>query len=462
MTCFAKASTHVLLATALIDVEARTGSLICLRSLLDQGSQASFITESAVQLLGLKRHPIKTVISGLGGDPQASLACKFMVTMKIQSRHDPSFVISVKAYVMNKVTSLLPDRKIVVPMLPSLSCEVLADPSFGTPNKIDVLLGAEVYSQILLQGLIRGPPGYPLAQNTRFGWILSGEVEERGSQSETCHNVIVSLHSAHSNESELLRKFWELESDHYDVEKTYLTEEEQLCERLFTETTRRDESGRYVVRLPFRTPDPKCKYGDSKQIAQKRFLILEKRFLRDPEMKKEYVKVINEYLDLGHMEKVDDKDTTDAVYLPHHAVVRNDKLTTKVRVVFDASCPGTNGASLNQDLLVGPALQPELRQILMNWRQFPICLVADIVKMYRQVKVSETDVDFRRIIWRENPEDKLQHLILQLVLIHSILKGGRVTDIWIACDASLNSAQSLVCHVTLFRSEQTQYTYHSW
>ncbi|XP_045541437.1 uncharacterized protein LOC123722922 [Papilio machaon] len=129
-------------------------------------------------------------------------------------------------------------------------------------------------------------------------------------------------------------------------------------------------------------------------------------------MKKEYVKVIDEYLDLGHMEKVDDKETTDAVYLPHHAVVRNDKLTTKVRVVFDASCPGTNGASLNQDLLVGPALQPELRHILMNWRQFPICLGADIVKMYRQVKVSETDVDFQRIIWRENPEDELQHFRL--------------------------------------------------
>ncbi|XP_013178804.1 PREDICTED: uncharacterized protein LOC106125929, partial [Papilio xuthus] len=129
-------------------------------------------------------------------------------------------------------------------------------------------------------------------------------------------------------------------------------------------------------------------------------------------MKKDYVKVINEYLDLGHMEKVEDKERTDAVYLPHHAVVRNDKITTKVRVVFDASCTGTNGASLNQDLLVGPTLQPELRHILMNWRQFPICLVADIIKMYRQVKVSKTDVDFQRILWRENSEDELQHFRL--------------------------------------------------
>ncbi|XP_013146770.1 PREDICTED: uncharacterized protein LOC106109715 [Papilio polytes] len=180
----------------------------------------------------------------------------------------------------------------------------------------------------------------------------------------------------------LSRKFWELESDHYDVEKTFLTEEEQLCERLFAETTHREESRRYIVSLPFRTSDPKCKYGDSKQIAQKRFLILEKRFLRDPDMKKEYIKAINEYLDLGHEEKVETKEKADAVYLPHHAVVRNDKLTTKLRVVFDASCPGT------------------------------ICVVADIIKMYRQVKVSKRDGDFQRILWRENPEDQLQHFRL--------------------------------------------------
>lgn len=412
MSCFAKASSQVLLATALVDIESRTGAAVCLRSLLDQGSQASFVTESAVQLLGLKKSPIKTFVSGLGGDPQASLACKSMVSMKIQSRLDPSFVLPVKAYVMNKLTTLLPERKVVGQMLPSLPSVALADPFFETPNKIDLLLGAEVYSQILLQGLIRGPPGSPIAQNTTLGWILSGEVGRVSDKLETCHNVVVSMHSAHSSENELLKSFWELESEHYSDKQKHLTEEEQQCERLFSETTSRDESGRYVVKLPFRTSDPKCKNGDSQQIAHKRFLILEKRLLKNPELKTQYVEVIKEYLSLGHMEFVEDQNKSDAVYLPHHAVVRNDKTTSKVRVVFDASCPGKNGVSLNQEMLVGPTLQPELRHILLRWRCFPICLVADIIKMYRQVKVAEDNVDFQRLLWRENPDDDLQHLRL--------------------------------------------------
>ncbi|CAF4832955.1 unnamed protein product [Pieris macdunnoughi] len=49
-----------------------------------------------------------------------------------------------------------------------------------------------------------------------------------------------------------------------------------------------------------------------------------------------------------------------SVYLPHHAVIRNDKETTKIRVVFNASCKGCNGASINDELLTGPVLQDDL------------------------------------------------------------------------------------------------------
>jgi hypothetical protein len=47
-TCFANIQSQVLLATALVRVQSRSGSGITLRSLLDQGSQASFITESEI------------------------------------------------------------------------------------------------------------------------------------------------------------------------------------------------------------------------------------------------------------------------------------------------------------------------------------------------------------------------------------------------------------------------------
>ncbi|XP_038221291.1 uncharacterized protein LOC119839161, partial [Zerene cesonia] len=205
---------------------------------------------------------------------------------------------------------------------------------------------------------------------------------------------------------------WNRQHNSYKEEKK--TKEEIKCESIYTSTTRRDSSVRNIVNLLFQTDDPSCKYGNSKAIAIKQFNRLENRLLKNPKLKAEYASVIEEYKSLGHVKTVPshEEDCDDAVYLPHHAVIREDKDTTKVRVVFNASCPGRNGIALNDELMVGPSLQSDLRHIIMRWRQYPICLVADIIKMYRQVKISELHTDFQRFVWREDPDQRLQHLRL--------------------------------------------------
>ncbi|XP_052748654.1 uncharacterized protein LOC113522128 [Galleria mellonella] len=335
-----------------------------------------------------------------------------MVSVSLQSLHDPNFTFKVQAFVLSKLTSILPERQIIVELWSEFSNIKLADPSFHTPNKIDILLGANVYSQILLDGVIKGPPGVPIAQRTTLGWIISGPVNL--DETNNIQRPLISMHISHVSEDDLLRKFWELEAENNIDIKKHLSEEEKKCEEIFTNTTKRDSSGRYIVNLPFRSDDPSCKYGNSKTIATKRFLQLEKRLSMDPNLKIKYAEVISEYLELGHMEKVPitEQDDPEAVYLPHHAVVREDRTTTKVRVVFDASCPGTNGVSLNQDLLVGPTLQADLRHILIRWRRYPICIVSDIIKMYRQIKVEERHTNFQRLVWRDHPESELQHMRL--------------------------------------------------
>ncbi|XP_045493460.1 uncharacterized protein LOC123692730 [Colias croceus] len=415
--CFSRFSGQVLLATALVNARSHTGSLITLRCLIDQGSQASFLTEAAVQLLGLRKIPHKSSIIGLGSDHSSSVASKARVEIEIESRHC-NFKICVQAFVLNKLTSVLPERNAVVNLSPEVSKLVLADPFFATPNKIDMLLGADVYGQILLEGLIKNSPSELIAQNTQLGWILSGPIQSRSSSSTIWCN-----HIHQNDEYELMKKFWELESDQFASDKSLLTEEEIKCENIYSSTTRRDSSGRYIVHLPFRTDDPNCKYGNSKAIAIKQFNRLENRLLKNPKLKAEYAAVIEEYKRLGHVETVPshEEDLADAVYLPHHAVIREDKDTTKVRVVFNASCPGTNGITLNDELMVGPSLQPDLRHIIMRWRQYPICLVADIIKMYRQVKISELHTNFQRFVWREDPDQRLQHLRLLRVTFGTAL-----------------------------------------
>lgn len=91
-------------------------------------------------------------------------------------------------------------------------------------------------------------------------------------------------------------------------------------------------------------------------------------------------------------------NTHTSYYQPHHAVVKTDSITTKVRVVFDASSKSLNGKSLNDSLLIGPGLQDSLFTLFLRWRSYCIVLKADIEKMYRQVLVDPIHHPYQCVI----------------------------------------------------------------
>ncbi|KAL0822198.1 hypothetical protein ABMA28_004328 [Loxostege sticticalis] len=399
---FAKGNilTHnVLLATAVVKINSNNGVKYVIRALVDQGSQASFITEETVQLLGLKRTHVDGLVSGLG-DGQTKI--KYLVSFQVESRHNPNSKIQINAYVLKSLTTLLPSQSLHTPDWVDLEQLTLADPGYMKPGKIDLLLGAEVYSEVLLSGVIKSPQGSLIAQNTILGWILSGRI------SNESHGNVVNLHVR--VEDDLLKQFFEME-DEPDSIKKKLTESEKKCEDIYDATTVRNKEGRYVVDLPFKSDDPECQYGQSKDIAVRKLYSLEKRLSKNPKLYEDYRKVLHEYVELGHMAEVEssDIDNDKAVYLPHHAVVKEDRETTKVRVVFNASSKGINNVSLNDDLLTGPKLQQDLRHILMRWRRHEICIVSDLVKMYRQVLVNKDHANFQRILWRDHPNEPIKH-----------------------------------------------------
>lgn len=402
----------VLLATALVNAQSKNGSYQTVRALLDQGSQASFVTEAVVQLLKLKKMPVRGTISGVGG--AKTVQSNYVVHINLESKMEPHESIQVKAHVLRTITSALPGKQVEeVPWLESTGIH-LADPEYHTPNKIDILLGADIFCQILREGVRRHPSGLLVAQATSFGWIVSGIV---GSNQKEPSSTTIVMHGTFTDENEILKKFWEMETESAYEERKMLTEEEKLCEDFFEKTTLRDAEGRYVVRLPFRNKNPTCKEGNTKQIALKRLQTLEKRLAKNDILKEEYRKTFEGYLQLNYMELVsEDEKERDAVYLPYHEVIREDKDTTKVRIVMNASSKGTNGVSLNDDLMVGPTLQMDLRHIIMRWRKYPVVLVADIEKMYHQVRLDADDSNFQRILWRSSPEKEISEYKLVRVL----------------------------------------------
>lgn len=53
-------------------------------------------------------------------------------------------------------------------------------------------------------------------------------------------------------------------------------------------------------------------------------------------------------------------------------------------------------------------LQPDLRSLIMGWRRHRMCVVGDIVKMYRMIKMKQEHINLQRIIWCNNSSEELE------------------------------------------------------
>ncbi|KAK9499314.1 hypothetical protein O3M35_002367 [Rhynocoris fuscipes] len=118
---------------------------------------------------------------------------------------------------------------------------------------------------------------------------------------------------------------------------------------------------------------------------------------------------MREYEHLGHMREIkgDDLHIKPRYYIPHHPVFK-ESTTTQIRVVFDASSKPPDGNSLNASLLKGPVIQSDLFSIIVRFRMNKYTLTGDIAKMYRQILIEESHVNFQRIVWRETPDQLAQ------------------------------------------------------
>ena len=85
-------------------------------------------------------------------------------------------------------------------------------------------------------------------------------------------------------------------------------------------------------------------------------------------------------------------------YLPHHAVVREDKATSKVCIVYDTSARST-GSSLNDDLHTGPSFGQYIFDILLRFRVHTVTLAGDIEKAFLMLEVDERYHDVLRYLW---------------------------------------------------------------
>ena len=117
-----------------------------------------------------------------------------------------------------------------------------------------------------------------------------------------------------------------------------------------------------------------------------------------------YDGIIKDQEQRGFIERVDSDITKNVHYLPHHPV-RKESPTTPIRILYNCSSRGNrNCASLNDCLMVGPPFLNDLCAILLRFRKHAFALSTDIAKAFLHVKLHESDRNFTRFLWPENPE----------------------------------------------------------
>ena len=87
------------------------------------------------------------------------------------------------------------------------------------------------------------------------------------------------------------------------------------------------------------------------------------------------------------------------IFLPHHGVFKPNHSTTKCRVVFNGSAKTKNGNCLNDFLLPGPKMLPDIVRLLLRLRNANIFVIGDISRMYMQIGLRPEDRKYVRFLW---------------------------------------------------------------
>ena len=271
-----------------------------------------------------------------------------------------------------------------------------------------MILDVGFFDDILLSEKKQGPPGTPSAWKTELGWGVMGHYVVPSALSTTSVSMIAVAQVENQHLNKTLEKFWLME----ELPKgspIFSTEDLAVQEHFLATHYFSKSAGRYVVTLPKKVTT--LQLGESHRTALHRFIKNEQSLLRKGKWE-EFQSVVQEYLSLGHAQEVTPEELCTPVpltyHLPMHAVYKQSSSSTKVRVVFDGSCPTSTGASLNDILVAGPTLYPNLDQILIKFRSYRVAVSADITKMYREVALCQSDRQLHRFLWRAVPTEPVR------------------------------------------------------
>jgi len=345
--------------------------------LFDSGATINFITEEKVKELNLKK---------IGKQELRILPFSYKEPIRLDSA---CFIVEimVDGGIKEKIVAYIIKKE----MMPNIKCANLENGKIRTLKRVpDILISIRHFWRFF-KNL------EPLSERlfkvqTSVGTIICGELGNELNKvfSSNKNDSNFSMLNITSKEEEM-NNFWNLET--LGVREDPTSKDDQVVMEFFENTIKRGPNGQYIVKWPWK--EEKDKLPSNYSLAYRRFLGLMERLKKNPELMKEYEKIINSDIERGVLE--DARKVKGAVehFLPHHPVVT----TKKVRVVYDASAKIRGGKSLNELLYRGPIIMPELAGMLIRFRIPEIAIWADIEKAFHCLELDPEDREVLKLIW---------------------------------------------------------------
>lgn len=397
---------RTILPTVMLPMMGKGGVVLKQRALLDQCSQKTFVLKS--QLTSLK-HSITSKetlrLQGFTGSRDSQEYDVASLYYKYKGKEYP-----LKAVVVDQMPKQMAHKGLTrdLQQLRNMGCR-LADPNIQSNTPISLLIGGDYYYDLVHPGYER--QGSLILLPTICGFALSGthKNKEENTQVEVISVLKVAVSSLeeklddsnYKTPKEDLNKLWEL--DHIGILPNEITQEtKDTMEQFEQSITYNTQTNQYSVCLPWK--NNKSQLPSNFNLALGRLRSLQHAFIKNPDYYQQYSKVIAEQVDRNFIERVDPRDDPpDVHYLPHHGV-KKDSLTTPIRVVYDCSAKQAPCAlSLNDCLVTGPSLVPDLAHVLLRFRHQRYAFISDIEKAFLMVGLNEADRNYTRFFWPKDP-----------------------------------------------------------
>ncbi|XP_062714292.1 uncharacterized protein LOC134291044 [Aedes albopictus] len=279
-----------------------------------------------------------------------------------------------------------------------------------------LLIGVDNLKLSLLLKVREGKEGVPVAVKTRLGWCVYG-----GQRSDD--SSLASYHICECNEDtgmdETVKAYFSMEDVGVRPTNDCMSEEDKRAHQILEETTI-FVGDRYESGLLWRFD--KFELPDSYPMAIKRLQCLQRRMEKDPVLKENIQRQIQEYLERGYAHRASAKELSTADprriwFLPLGAVV-NPKKPSKVRLIWDASAK-VDGISLNDMLLKGPDQLASLPGVIFRFRQHRVAVVGDIKQMFHQIFIKNSDRYAHCFLWSPKAQKKPDVFVMNVATFGS-------------------------------------------